>query len=244
MSDARALRVPRTPRAPLRVGALTRTHLRRLAKRDARAGVPRAAYEAEPVGDPTPTVAALQAHAATYAQREGQRFFTDVRSQWMEHEALADTIVREQREYAERSSALERTATEALHDAIASATAHPDLTSPAHEDLRRLERRIQRDHRRSAHLKAIIHTRFTVARLRARRYFDYSDEKTAIYWGTLRRVHPAAENISDRPPTLARPAWLTVDDSHRALDLWHGTDLFGGAIAAAHTGNGRADAAG
>ena len=240
MSDARALRPPRTPRAPLRVGVFTRTRLRRLAKRDARAGVPRAAYEAEPVGDPTPTVAALQAHAATYAQREGQRFFTDVRSQWMEHEALADTIVREQREYAERSSALERAAAEALRDAMA----QPDLTSPAHEDLRRLERRIQRDHRRSAHLKAIIHTRFTVARLRARRYFDYSDEKTAIYWGTLRRVHPDAENISDRPPALTRPTWLTVDDSHRALELWHGTDLFGGAIAARHAGNGGTDAAG
>ncbi|NNC12458.1 hypothetical protein HII28_11290 [Planctomonas sp. JC2975] len=184
--------------------------------RDARAGVPRAAYEAEPVGDPTPTVQALQAHAATYAQREGQRFFTDVRVQWTENEALVETIGREQSEYAERAAALQHQPAEVAQDA----------TSPAHEDLRRLERRIQRDHRRSAHLKALIHTRFTVARLRARRYFDYSDEKVAIYWGTLRRKHPAAENIADRPPVLTRPMWLTVDDSHRALELWHGTDLF------------------
>jgi hypothetical protein len=196
----------------------TRGHLRRLAKRDARAGVPRAAYEAEPVGDPTPAVQVMQAHAATYAQREGQRFFTDVRMQWMEHEALTDTLTREQQEYAERASGLEKAAIEAVLDD----------TSPAHEELRRLERRIQRDHRRAAHLKAIIHTRFTVARLRARRYFDYSDEKVAIYWSNLRRRHPAAENISDRPPVLARPTWLTVDDSYRALELWHGTDVFGG----------------
>lgn len=222
MSDARALRPPRTPRAPLRVGVFTRGHLRTLARRDARAGVPRAAYEAEPVGDPTPAVQVMQAHAATYAQREGQRFFTDVRTQWMEHEALTDTLAREQQEYAERASGLERIAAGAVQD----------VTSPAHEDLRRLERRIQRDHRRAAHLKAIIHTRFTVARLRARRYFDFSDEKVAIYWSNLRRRHPAAENISDRPPVLARPPWLTVDDSHRALELWHGTDLFGGAVAA------------
>jgi hypothetical protein len=57
-------------------------------------------------------------------------------------------------------------------------------------------------------------------------------------------VHPDAENISDRPPALTRPTWLTVDDSHRALELWHGTDLFGGAIAAGHAGNGGTDAAG
>lgn len=225
MSDARALRPPRTPRSPLRVGVFTRAHLNRLAKRDARAGVPRAAYEAEPVGEPTPTVQVLQAHAATYTQREAQRFLTDVRAQWVEHEALTETIVREQLEHAERSSALERAAANAVQDA----------TSPAHEDLRRLERRLQRDLRRSDHLKAIIHTRFTVARLRARRYFDYSDEKVALYWGTLRRRHPAAENISDRPPALERPAWLTVDDNYRALDLWHGGPVFAGAVAdAAH----------
>lgn len=214
MSDARALRPPRTPRSPLRVGVFARSRLRRLAKRDARAGVPRAAYEAEPVGDPTPAVQVLQAHATTYAQREGQRFFIDVRMQWMEHEALTDILLREQVEYTERTGALEHAA--GVQDAF----------SPASEDLRRLERRIQRDHRRAAHLKAIIHGRFTVARLRARRYFDYSDEKVAIYWGTLRRKHLAAENISDRPPVLTRPAWLTVDDSHQALQLWHGTDLF------------------
>ncbi|WP_243061849.1 hypothetical protein [Humibacter sp. RRB41] len=220
MSDARALRPPRSPRSPLRVGVFTRAHLNRLAKRDARAGVPRAAYEAEPVGEPTPTVQVLQAHAATYTQREAQRFLTDVRTQWVEHEALSETIVREQHEFAERTSALER----------AAATAVQDATSPANEDLRRLERRIQRDLRRSAHLKAIIHTRFTVARLRARRYFDYSDEKVALYWGTLRRRHPAAENISDRPPALERPSWLTVDDNYRALDLWNGSTIFSGAV--------------
>lgn len=218
MSEARALRSPRGPRTPLRVGGLTRWRLRSLAQRDARAGVPRAAYEAEPVGDPTPTVQAIQAHAAHYAQREGQRFITDVRSQWTEHEALLETVERETREYAERSGAFEKAAPETLQDAA----------SPALEDLRRLARRIDRDHRRSAHLRAIIHTRFTVARLRARRYFDYSDEKVAIYWGTLRRKHPSAENISDRPPSLERPAWLTVDDARRAMELWHGSDVFGG----------------
>jgi len=192
--------------------------LRGYARRDARAGVPRAAYEAEPVGDPTPTVQALQAHAAHYAQREGQRFITDVGAQWTEHEALTETIARETREFAERSSALDHADAAMLQDA----------TAPAFEDLRRLGRRIERDHRRSAHLRAIIHTRFTVAMLRARRYFDYSDEKVAIYWGTLRRRHPAAENISDQPPHLVRPAWLTVDDSHRAMELWHGSDVFGG----------------
>ncbi|MGN6127167.1 MAG: hypothetical protein ACTHON_11410, partial [Humibacter sp.] len=166
-----------------------------------------------------PTVQVLQAHAATYTQREAQRFLTDVRSQWVEFEALTETVAREQREYVDRTSALER----------AAATAVQDDTSPAHEDIRRLQRRIQRDLRRSDHLKAIIHTRFTVARLRARRYFDYSDEKVALYWGTLRRKHPAAENISDRPPALQRPTWLTVDDNYRALELWHGSDIFGAA---------------
>jgi len=218
VTQDRAIHTPRSPRAPLHIGVIVRGRLRRLAKRDARAGVPRAAYEAEPVGDVTPAVHALQAHAVGYAQREGQRFFTDARAAWTEHEALAEIITREQREYAERSSGLERAAADALRDA----------NSPAHEDLRRLERRIQRNHRRDAHLKAMIHTRFTVAQLRARRYFDYSDELVAIYWVTLRRRHPAAENISDRPPALQRPAWLTVDDSLSALALWHGSDPFGG----------------
>ena len=219
MSDARALRPPRSPRAPLRVGVFTRASLSRLANRDARAGVPRAAYEAEPVGDPTPTVQAMQAHAATYAQREGQRFLTDVRSQWVEHEALTQTIAREQHEYAERADNLERTTPGALQD----------VASPALEDLRRLDRRLQRNHRRAAHLKALIHTRFTVALIRARRYFDYSDEKVAIYWGTLRCRHPAAENLSDQPPRLERPAWLTAADNDRALELWQGRALHAGA---------------
>ena len=215
VSDARALRPPRSPRAPLRVGTFTRARLSRLAKRDARAGVPRAAYEAEPVGDPTPAVQALQAHAATYAQREGQRFLTDVRSQWVEHEALTETIAREQQDYSDRAADLERTRPGALQDAA----------SPLLEDLRRLDRRLQRNRRRAAHLRALIHTRFTVALVRARRYFDYSDEKVAIYWGMLRRRHPAAENISDLPPRLERPAWLTAADNDRALELWQGRAL-------------------
>jgi hypothetical protein len=228
VSDARALRtvrMPHTPRGPLHVGLFTRARLNHAARRDARAGVPHAAYEPDRVGGATPVVHGLQAHAAGYAQREGQRFLTDVRAIWVEQEALAQIILREQREYAERSSALELAAARSARDA-----ANPmlDATSPAHEDLRRLERRLQRDHRRSAHLKALIHTRFTVARLRARRYFDYTDQEVAVYWGTLRRTHPSAENISDRPPALERPQWVTVEDGDTALRLWHGSDPFGG----------------
>ena len=70
-------------------------------------------------------------------------------------------------------------------------------------------------------LSALIHTRFTAAKLRASRYYDHSDEKIAIYWGAFRRAG-ATDRLDQRTPALRRAEWLTTQENTKLLELWQG----------------------
>ncbi|WP_431246954.1 hypothetical protein [Leifsonia xyli] len=155
----------------------------------------------------TPTVASLQARADAYARREEQRFFRGMRRELTEHRVLSAALRADLDVYEER---LDR-----LPDADRLRIA--DGQGPAFEELRRLERRIRRAHRRSDQLSALINARFTAAQLRAARMFDRTDERTAVYWGALRRA--TSGRVAPHPPVMRRAGWLssrgtTVDALH------------------------------
>ncbi|MGO4536809.1 hypothetical protein [Leifsonia sp. 2MCAF36] len=194
---------------PLRVGVLARRRLARLARRDAAA-----VHDTEPdrADATTPTVATLQARADAYARREEQRFFRRMRRELTEHRVLVSALRSDIDAYDRQ---LER-----ISDAGGEAAARPNIAEgrgPAFEELRRLERRIRRAHRRADELSALINSRFTAAQLRAARMFDRSDEKTALYWGALREA--TAGRVAPRPPALRRSEWLTARGT--AVDALH-----------------------
>jgi hypothetical protein len=197
---------------PLRVGPLTRRRLEERARQDA------AALRGAPATDAAapPTVAALQARANAYARREEQRFHRRVRRQLAEHRMLSAAVRTDLDAFDDRLDALPPA--ERDHSRIAVGD------GPAYTELRRLERRISRGHRRAEELAAVIHARFTAARLRAARHFDRSDEKIAVYWGAYRSALPreAAERVAvpDRTPELSRSDWLTTRTD--ALEHWQG----------------------
>ena len=204
---------------PLRVGPLARRRLARLARRDAaaahdtepeRLGATTATATTPNATTPpatTPTVATLQARADAYARREEQRFFRGSRGELTEHRVLASALRSDLDAYDERIAQLP----DADRRSIATGQ------GPAFEELRRLERRIRRAHRRSDELAAVINSRFTAAQLRAARMFDRSDEKIAHYWGALREA--TAGRVAPRPPALRRSEWLTPRGS--AVDALH-----------------------
>jgi hypothetical protein len=184
---------------PLRVGLLARRRLARVARRDAAA-----VHDTEPTGTEststdvtTPTVATLQARADAYARREEQRFFRGMRRELTEHRVLASALRSDLDTYDERLEHLPDTDRQRIAEG----------QGPAFEELRRLERRIRRAHRRSDELSAVINSRFTASQLRAARMFDRSDEKVAVYWGALREA--TAGRVCPRPPALRRSEWLT-----------------------------------
>jgi len=189
---------------PLRLGPLARRRLARLARRDAAA-----VHDTGTPGEPatTPTIAMLQARADAYARREEERFFRGMRRELTEHRMLASALRTDLDAYEER---LDR-----LPDADRSHVAEGQ--GSAFEDLRRLERRLRRAHRRSEELSAHINTRFTAAQLRAARMFDRSDEKAAVYWGALREV--TSGRVSPQSPVLRRSGWLTARGT--AVDALH-----------------------
>lgn len=196
---------------PLRLGPLARRRLARLASRDAAA-----VHDVEAAREQTttPTVATLQARADAYARREEERFFRGMRRELTEHRVLASALRSDLDAYDERLDRLP----EADRSRIA------DGQGPAFEELRRLERRIRRAHRRSDELSAQINTRFTAAQLRAARMFDRSDEKAAVYWGALRQA--TSGRVSSQPPALRRTGWLSSRGT--AVDALHpapGDDL-------------------
>jgi hypothetical protein len=203
---------------PLRVGPLARRRLARLARRDAAAAhdtePERSDATTTPATTPTttppattPTVATLQARADAYARREEQRFFRGSRGELTEHRVIASALRSDLDAYDERIAQLP----EAERRSIA------EGHGPPFEELRRLERRIRRAHRRSDELAAVINSRFTAAQLRAARMFDRSDEKIAHYWGALREA--TAGRVAPRPPALRRSEWLTPRGS--AVDALH-----------------------
>ena len=155
----------------------------------------------------TPTIAALQARADGFARREEQRFFRAMRRELTEHRMVTAALRADLDAYEDRLDRL----SEADRLRIA------DGPGPAFEELRRLERRIRRAHRRSDELSALINTRFTAAQLRAARMFDRSDEAAAVYWGALRQT--TSGRVAPQPPTLRRSDWLTSRGT--AVDALH-----------------------
>jgi hypothetical protein len=179
---------------PLRVGPLARRRLARLARLDAAAvhdpGVPG-------TETPTPTVAMLQARADAFARREEQRFFRRMRRELTEHRMLTAALRADLDAYDERLERLPEP--ERLRIA--------EGQGALFEELRRLERRIRRAHRRSDELSALINARFTIAQLHAARMFDRSDEKAAVYWAALRQA--TSGRVAPQQPMLRRSGWLT-----------------------------------
>jgi hypothetical protein len=196
---------------PLRVGPLARRRLEQRARQDAAAVQRASAPDAPP-----PTVAALQARANAYARREEQRFHRRVRRELSEHRMLTAAVRTDLDTFDERLDALPPAERDHARIAIGD--------GPAYIELRRLERRISRGHRRSEELAARIHARFTAARLRAARHFDRSDEKIAVYWGAYRGALPRdaadREPGRQRTPELQRSDWLTTRTD--ALEHWQG----------------------
>lgn len=211
-AQSRCLRSHVMTTQPLRVGPLARRRLEQRARQDA------AALRGDRTADagPPPTVAALQARANAYARREEQRFHRHVRRELTEHRLLSADLRTDLDAFDERLDALPPA--ERDHGRIAVGE------GPAYVELRRLERRIARGHRRAEELAARIHARFTVARLRAARHFDRSDEKIAVYWGAYRGALPrdaaAREPERERAPELRRSDWLTTRSD--ALEHWQG----------------------
>ena len=204
-------RSPRAQRAPLRVGVFTRRRLERLARRDSAAGTGSFSSAGPNIDSServTPTVQALQAHANAYARREEQRFFARMHRELTEYSVLMRALDADLAAYDDRRDALDAPERDRL--AVGQ--------GPAFEELRRLERRIARAHRRTDELSAVIQSRFTAAKLRASRYYDRSDEKIAIYWGAFRSgtTSPPLQ----RPPALDRAGWLTTRDHSTVLELW------------------------
>lgn len=188
----------------MRVGLWARRRLARQAQGDAAAVHDTAAPGAETT---TPTVALLQARADAYARREELRFFRGMRRELTEHRVVSAALRADLDAYEER---LDR-----LPDA--GRVPIPEGQGPAYEELRRLERRIRRAHRRSDELSALINARFTAAQLRAARMFDRSDARAAVYWGALRRA--TSGRVAAQPPALRRAGWLTSRST--AVDALH-----------------------
>lgn len=189
---------------PLRLGPFARRRLARWARRDA-ATVHDTAVDS---GDRTsPTVATLQARADAFARREEQRFFRSMRRELTEHRVLTAALRADLDAYEDRIDRI------AESDRVRIAEGQ----GTAFEELRRLERRIRRAHRRSDELSALINVRFTAAQLRAARMFDRSDEKAAVYWGALRQA--TSGRVSPHPPALHRSDWLTSRGT--AVDALH-----------------------
>ncbi|MFF1573635.1 hypothetical protein ACFVWR_12855 [Leifsonia sp. NPDC058292] len=212
-------RAPRATRSPFRVGLLARHRLERLALQDsaAIAAQSRSDNDRAIAETTTPTVQAIQAHANAYARREEQRFFSNVQNELTEYRVLTKSLEADLAVYEEKTAGLSL----ADREAIARGS------GPAIEELRRVERRIKRGHRRADELSALIHSRFTAAKLRAGRYYDFSDERIAIYWGALRRA--SAGTVADGMrsiPALGRPDWLTTKENTKLIELWQGrTDV-------------------
>jgi hypothetical protein len=197
--------------SPLRVGMFARKRLERLALNDSASSASGSHVDSEPREASTPTVQAIQAHANAYARREEQRFFANINPELTEYRVLVKALDADTAAYEDKSDGL------SLADREAIADGH----GPAFEELRRLERRIARGRRRADELSALIHSRFTSAKLRASRYYDHSDEKIAIYWGAFRRSG-SADRLGDRAPALRRAEWLTTQENTRLLELWQG----------------------
>ena len=206
----RSQNVPRATSAPLRVGMISRKRLERLARQDSATGAPPERFDGEPEPS-TPTMQAIQAHANGYARREEQRFFSRIDAELTEYRMLTRALDDDIAAYEMKTDEL------APPDREEIAEGH----GPTFEELRRLERRISRGRRRRDELRAVIHARFTAARLRASRYYDHSDEKIAIYWGAYRRSGTQDRTV-DRAPVLRRSDWLTTTEQTKLLELWQG----------------------
>ncbi|CAM5522017.1 hypothetical protein [Leifsonia shinshuensis] len=202
---------------PLRVGPLTRRRLERQARSDAEAmraqnAATAADQHGEPAagGEPTPTVAALQARANAYAHREEQRFLARSRRDLAEQRELAQALSADLDAYDDRL--------DALPPAERDASRIAEGEGVAYQELRRLRRRIAVRNARAEQLSARIHARFTAARLRATRHFDRADEKIAVYWGAYLRA------LSPRPVPVRAPALRRADSlagRETSVDRWH-----------------------
>lgn len=207
----RSLPSPRAGRRPFRVGVLKRRRLEAQARLDAATAQSGAARDAVPGEQTTPHVQAMQSHAEAYARREEQRFFSRIDRELTEYRVLSRALDSDLSDYDRLTGGISLDD----RDFIANGS------GPGFEELRRLERRIKRAKRRVDELSALIHSRYTAAKLRANRYFDHSDELLAVYWGAYRR-ELAADRSLDRAPVLRRSDWLTTKENTRLLELWQG----------------------
>ncbi|HEV7183685.1 MAG: hypothetical protein ACHP7F_05120 [Actinomycetales bacterium] len=200
---------------PLRVGMFARRRLERLGQQDSLGGASGSRFDASRESETpetyTPTVQAIQAHANAYARREEQRFFAQINRELTEYRVLTKALDADLAAYENKLDDVGPIDTATIANG----------QGPPFEELRRLERRLKRGHRRIDELSALIHTRFTAAKLRASRYYDHSDEKIAIYWGAFRRGS-AADRLDQRAPALRRAEWLTNQENTKLLELWQG----------------------
>jgi hypothetical protein len=159
----------------------------------------------------------MQAHANAYARREEARFFSTMHRELVEYRVLITSLEGDVALFEERSERIEPV----------DRTAIGDGSGAVFEELRRAERRLKRGRRRADELSALLHARFTAAKLRAGRYYDFSDVRLAMYWGALRRAEGAGPDIRAAvAPTLRRPEWLTVQEDTKMLEIWQGrTDV-------------------
>lgn len=98
------------------------------------------------------------------------------------------------------------------------------VEQPVAERERRALRRVASIDRELASVNATINSFFTPAQLNAELYFLYVEQKAATYWAVVRRRHLRREAISDIPPTLQRPLWLTAADGTSALEMWNNSE--------------------
>jgi hypothetical protein len=207
-------RAHRVAPAPLRLGYLTRRRLERLGRRDATSIRAAGTQSSERPDDDaravtTPTVHAIQVHADAYARREEQRFFSHVHRELAEHRVLSKSLAADLDRYDEKFGGLAPERRESIAGG----------RGPASEELRRIARSITRESHRVDDLSASIQCHFIAAKLRAGRFYDYSDMKVAVYWRGLTRLG-APERIAERAPLLVRSDWLAVKQDSTLLQLW------------------------
>lgn len=207
----RSLPAPRADRRPFRVGFFARRRLIEQARQDAATTASGPAGDAGSGEPTTPHVQAMQAHADGYARREEQRFFARIDRELTEYRVLSRALDTDLADYDALTGDVRLDDREFIANG----------SGPGFEELRRLERRIKRGKRRVDELSALIHSRFTAAKLRTNRYYDHADEKLAVYWGAYRR-ELAPDRGLDRAPVLRRSEWLTTKENTRLLELWQG----------------------
>jgi hypothetical protein len=174
---------------------------------DAKHGIPRVpGREREhDIDTHTSTIKQIATLAGWYANVQGDYFKNEASQKWELWDGLTRDLAHTQAELA----------------SVRQLIGPRQSSRQEGEKLRRLMRHIHAIERRLPLLTAAINGRFRQAQLATSCFYDYSDKQVTVYWRTLRRHHTAAEGLSDTPPVLERPAWLSVSDGASVLEAWN-----------------------